>query len=457
MESWEIAADFFGPQYTMFIVFVVNSFFFMGCMTAAWTSPVLAKLNGTEDNPLGRPISPEESDLIGSLFYVGAAIGPLLFISSVEKLGRKKALILLSFIVPIAYATLAFANKVEIYYICRVALGFYVGAAFSIQPVYVSEIIAADERGYLMSFVSFFSISGLLAAYILGSFLPLFYFNSFIAIFSLIIIVLLAFCCPESPYYVMQFEGKNRAREVLKKLRTKNDVEKELEEIEETVEEEARKSYLELFSTKENFKAFVMATTPLLLQQFSGITVIITYSQLIFIETDVSIPSHQCSIIVAGLQLITTFLTPTLLKCKKFSRKSLLIFTLLGVGFCNFSISFYFFFARNIGYLNWLPLGGLIGFVIFYNCGLDPIPWMLIGEIYPMNIKAVGSAFSASVFSLAVFPLLYSFHKVPMCYMFLGSACCCFLGTLYVKIFVTETEGKSLREIHENILRKTVA
>ncbi|XP_044759702.1 facilitated trehalose transporter Tret1-like [Coccinella septempunctata] len=432
-ESWEIFLDFFGQYYSLFLVFVGHSTFFFVCLNAAWPSPVLPKLSDTKDNPLGYPITPDESDLIGSLFFVGASIGPLLTIGIVERFGRRKILTFMSLIVPIAYTLLAFGENVELYYVCRVFLGLYSGAALSMEPVYISEVLPPKQREFLMSFVTFFGFSGILITYSVVPFVPLSYFNASIAVISSIFIVLLSFGCPKSPYFLIKTEGSDSTRYLLKKLRNSNDVDGELEDIQASVTENVEKSVFSIFTSKQNWKIVILATVPLLLQQFSGMTVVVTYSQLIFEQTNVSIPSQFCSIIVVGLQVSTAFLTPVLLKSNRISRNSLLMLCLTGLGACNCTLGLYFLFGKDVEWLNWLPLLALVAFVLFYNCGIDPIPWMMLGEIYPNNLSSIGSAVSTSVFLFSIFPILYLFKKVHIAYLFLGPGILSFLGVLYVK------------------------
>ncbi|XP_045477755.1 facilitated trehalose transporter Tret1-like [Harmonia axyridis] len=446
MAPWEYCANLFGTYFVVFIVSIGHTSFFLISFTMSWPSPVLAKLGQTKDNPLGRPISQNESDLIGSLLFVGASVGPLLFIHIVKIFGRKKSLIVLLAIVPISYGLLIVGKVVEIYYICRLLLGLYIGGTLSVFPVYITEIIASDDAAFFMSFGGLFGFSGILVAYAIGPFIPLEYFNGCIAVFAVIILFLLAFGCPESPYHIMQVKGKDEARKVLKTLR-KQCIEKELEQIENTIENETSKSCLDIFK-KKYFKTFVLATTPLLAQQFCGITLIITYSQLIFLETNLAIPSHICSIIVAGLLELTCFLAPTLLKSKRFSLRSLMILSLSGMGFSNLAISLYFFYGKNIPTLNWIPLASLIVFVIFFNCGLDPIAWTKLGQTYPKNVNFVGTALSTSLYFISIFPILYSFYKVDITYLFLSSFVCCSLGIVYTKFVFAEVAKKNPEDVH---------
>ncbi|XP_044759693.1 facilitated trehalose transporter Tret1-like [Coccinella septempunctata] len=447
MATWEYCASLFGPYFVIFIVCIGHTSFFLISVTLSWTSPVLAKLGEAEDNPLGRPITTDESDLIGSLFFVGASVGPLLFIHIVKKFGRKKVLVLLLTIVPIAYGMLIFVKKVEYYYLSRILLGLYSGATLSVVPVYLSEIIAPDDVAFLMSFETLFGFTGILITYTLGSFIPLKYFNGSIVVFSVIVIILLSFGCPESPYYMMQVKGKDEARRVLRRLR-KQYIEKELEHIEKTIENETSKSYFEIFKSKKYFKTIILATIPLLLQQFCGITLIVTYSQLIFQETKLPLAPHICSIIVVGLLEVTCFLAPTLLKSKRLSLKNIMTLSLAGTAICNLVISIYFFYGKNLPALNWVPLVSLILFVVFFNCGMDPIAWTILGQTYPRNISFVGTALSTSVYFISIFPILYSFYKVDMTYLFLGSFFSCTFGVIYVRFIFEGSEKKVVEDIH---------
>ncbi|XP_044759696.1 facilitated trehalose transporter Tret1-like [Coccinella septempunctata] len=451
MAIWEKFARSFGSYYSIFITCLVHQVYFNICLSAAWPSPVLTKLSGMEDNPLGRLITAEESDLIGSLFYIGASIGPLLIIVIVEKLGRKDVLIGLSLIIPLSYIILTFTENVHMYYFCRTLLGFYSGAALSIQPVYLTEILAPSEREFLMSLVTIFNFLGILYAYAIGPFIPIFWFNLSIVVLSILVFILQLVGCPESPYHIMKTKGLDSTRTVLKTLRNKTDVEIELQEIQTIVTTEVKKSYSEIFKSKDNWKALLIGTAPLVIQQCSGMPVLVTYSQLIFNKTNLSISSEICSIIVVILQLSTTFLTPTFMKCNTFTRKALLIMCLTFLALSNLVLALYFFYGMGTPWLNWVPLVGLIAYVVSYNCGIDPIPWMIIGEIYPMSISAAGSAISSSLFFGSIFPVLYSFKKVDIGYLFLISFTDCIIGILFFA-FVYVKVKKSYRQ-SQNLLK----
>lgn len=422
------------------IFLAAHTFALAVTVSMSWTSPVLPKLSEKKDNPLDVPITSEDGDLIGSLLYIGAAIGPILFIPAAEYFGRKKVLLFLSFIPPLAYGTYLFARVVEFYFVFRILQGIFMGGSFSLVPVYLSEILSDADREFYMSFMSLFGFSGLMIVYAIGPFLPLVYFNSFLLVFSSVVVVLFGFGCPETPFYVMKTEGKEATKELLMILR-KDFNNKEADEIECTVNNEVKDSFLELFRSIRNLKIFIIATIPLILQTFSGISTVVTYSELIFEKTNVSIDPAICSLIVACFQVSTSFLTPILLRSGKFSLKILLLICVIGLAFCNFVLSSYFFFFKDTPSMKWLPLLALILFVPFYNSGIDPIPWMFMGQAYPKNISSVGSALSTSIYFLSNFPSLFLFSKIPIGYLFLSSACFCCFGILYVFFIFSEPKN----------------
>ncbi|XP_044759695.1 facilitated trehalose transporter Tret1-like [Coccinella septempunctata] len=441
MGTWEIFANFFGSYYTWFIALVAHSNIFLTCLSYSWPSPVLPKLFEAEDNPLGKPLTPDEGDFIAAIFYVGAAVGPILFFGIVEKIGRRKVLMAISIIPPICYGVLMFADTVTLYNICRVLLGLWTGIMFSIEPVYVSEVLADEERSFLMSIITIFGFSGVFAAVSVGPFVSIPMFNGLIALVSLVISILMIFGFPESPFFLMKTKGEEATQELLRKLRNR-DIVDETVSISKTVANETKSSFLEIFSNLKNLKFFMLATLPLLLQSYSGIALILNYSQLIFMETNVAISSEWCSIIVIGFTLSTTFLTPLFMD-KKVSIYTLLILCLTGIATCDFLLGMYFLFGRGESSLTWVPLVVLVIFVLVYNCGLDPIPWMLLGESYPLNISAMGTALSTSIFEISVFPSLYFFHKFDLGYLFLFSCGFSLFGVFYIKFFVVPDVEKS--------------
>ncbi|KAK9887704.1 hypothetical protein WA026_000025 [Henosepilachna vigintioctopunctata] len=444
---WIRLSHFFGNKYIYFVVFVVNILNLISGLSFAWSSPVLVELNRVQNNPLGYTITPNESSLVGSLFYIGAAIGPLLLLKCSDKLGRRTFIIVLSTFLPLSYGVLAVAKTIQLFYVCRMVTGLIIGITCCITPVYITEILPANIRGSIMSLSNTSIQTGILLTYIIGPFVSIMVFNLIITGLSVVFLVSFALTCPETPYYIMKTKGKEEAKDLLALFRSEN-IDEELKDIEESVKTQM-KNETGNYKIIGFLKPFMMATTLLVIQQFTGINILIGYSQLIFLETGIKFSSAKCSIIVGCLQVASAFIAPVF--SEKFPRKSMLCFSLFGLSICNFVLSLYFYLFKGTGYVNWLPLAALVLFVIFDNCGNGPLPWVLLGEIYPMHFRPVGPALSTSVYCLVQFLLMLEFNKINLKYTFFVFGCCSIFGIIFVRFFITETRGKTLRQIGDEL------
>jgi len=119
-------------------------------------------------------------------------------------------------------------------YISRFISGLAVGIACSSMPMYLGEISPADIRGNLGSMIMVASKLGILIEYIIGPFLSV----RNLALISLAgpcIFVVAFIGLPESPYYFMRCDAKQKAINSLIQLRGKEDVYKEAERIEQSI------------------------------------------------------------------------------------------------------------------------------------------------------------------------------------------------------------------------------
>ncbi|KAK9876322.1 hypothetical protein WA026_012621 [Henosepilachna vigintioctopunctata] len=448
MKCWEYSAKLFGSYYTLFIVIVVYLIFFNGAMSLTWSSPVLVKLSKTEGNPLGHPLTEVQSDLVGSLLFIGAAIGPLLFMRSADIFGRKKTIILLSMPAIAGYCFIIFASRVEMLYIGRILIGLSIGSLSSVVSAYLSEVIFSPEkRGPYLAINSPSIQFGILVSNIVGSYFSLNTYNCMILIINISVVIIIAFCCPESPYYTIGKKGRDATLHILKDLDAE-DIHKEVGLLEKDTKDQ-RQTLCDIFKNKSNFKPFFMATTLLLLQQFSGINILIAYSQQIFLKSKEFLSVENSSIIVSIIQVLSTLaITVT---SKRFSRKSLLTVSLFGSGFFDLMLGLYFYFEDKLQEFCWIPLISLMLFVFIYDSGLDALPWVYVGEIYPQHMKYVGPALTTSFYWISLYALSIAFSRFHVSYLFFTYSLCCFSGVIFVKFQITETKDKTLREIQETL------
>jgi MFS family permease len=157
-------------------VLTANLASIIGGAAYSWTSPVLPKLNNVDnmvDNPFGRPITPFEESWITSIISVGAAIGPLLAATVMDRIGRKKTMLMIAIPMIVSHLILAFTTSINLYYFSRFFLGIGAGCVYSVVPTYVGEIAENSNRGAFGCMMGLVCTAGTLFCYIIGPFVTI--------------------------------------------------------------------------------------------------------------------------------------------------------------------------------------------------------------------------------------------------------------------------------------------
>lgn len=95
-------------------------------------------------------------------------------------------------------------------------------------------------------------------------------------------------------------------------------------------------------------------------------------------------------------------------------------------------------------------------FIIVFSIGFGPIPWMIMGEIFPTKMKNLASSVSAAFNWMIAFTVTKFFQTLignlgpAITFNFFGIICA--LGTVFVYTLCPETKGKSIKEVHEILL-----
>lgn len=121
-------------------------------------------------------------------------------------------------------------------------------------------------------------------------------------------------------------------------------------------------------------------------------------------------------------------------------------------------LGLYFFLTeRNINgpIINWLPVVSVLTYMFLFNFAFTNLPWVIMGEVFPPNIKAHAASLCTAVYfffgyiTAQCFPLLV--HLFGNDYAFWFHASFCFISVIYIYYFVPETKGLSLQEIQQLI------
>ncbi|XP_023011504.2 facilitated trehalose transporter Tret1 [Leptinotarsa decemlineata] len=430
----------------------------------SWPSPMIPKLNGTLDNPLGRPITPDENAWIGSLVPIAAAIGAFPFGYLSDKFGRKIGLLCTAVPLIISFFTLAFGTQIEFIYFARIIAGLAMGSGYALLPIYLGEVSKDSNRGMISQAMNVFWALGNFFSYSTGPFLSYKLFNLLAGGIPTTFFVLFLILAPETPYYLVSQNKTKEATKSLMLLRGVNeeDAEKETKIIIQLLEKEESGRLRDLCANPAVRKAFVICMALVLAQELCGFTVIFIYLQSIFEAAHTKISSEISSLIISVFVLLSSFVNPFFID--RSGRRVLIIISFFGM-FVSLSGLGAFFYIKDSTDLStdpiyWLPVTSIVAFIFSFNFGISAVPWTLTSEMFPNNVKQVASTTISSVSWALSFVLTRFFNDLNE-YMgqaesFWLFAAFCLVGAILTGIFVPETKGKSFGEIQNMLESESV-
>lgn len=421
----------------------------------AWTSPVLPQLYQPDSWLV---ITKDQGSWISSLCALGAIAGALPSGTMADKLGRKKSLLALSVPLFLSWAIIVVTSSVGLIYVARFLVGMGVGSSCVLVPTYVSEIAETSTRGTLGAMFQLFLTVGILMVFILGSLVS----YTALAIICALVIVAFAgsfFFMPESPVWLISERRKQDATVAMEVLRgdTYNPAE-ELAEMQRSVEEAAgnKLTIMQMVRVPATRKAMLASFGAMAFQQLSGINAVIFYTQTIFEASGSSLSPEVASIVVAAVQMVMSGVAAVIVD--RAGRKPLLMISSGAIAASLVALGLYFNLQKSdsdVSSLGWLPLTSLTLFMVAFSIGLGPVPWMLMGELFSAETKAVASGVAVMINWFLVFLVTKTF---PSMNDSLGADVTFWIfaaimagATAFTQFFVLETKGKSFQEIQDEL------
>ncbi|GBP76669.1 Facilitated trehalose transporter Tret1-2 homolog [Eumeta japonica] len=161
--------------------------------------------------PLDEPMGPVQLSLLGSLPSLGAMLGTAVVGLLMQRLGRKRAGIIISLPFVLSWSIISATRSSLIVLIARFISGAGGGAFLVYGPVFISEVAESSIRGTLASGPVAFYCLGVLISYLLGwfqTYKTIIYLNIAASVFCLTLQMLVA----ESPVYLLNKGKEEEAR-----------------------------------------------------------------------------------------------------------------------------------------------------------------------------------------------------------------------------------------------------
>lgn len=302
-------------------------------------SAVLVSL-GTE---LGKALSSSEQELITSITSGGALIGAVLAGLTSDKYGRKLGIYVGCALFVVGTVIQAAAYSIAQMTVGRLIVGFGVGNAAMIIPLYIGEMAPARFRGRLIVFDNLCVAFGQFVSYALGAaFTDVTHGWRYMVGIGAIPALMLGAAmpwCPETPRQLISHSRGEEARQVLKRIfpqATDQQVDAKARLIQHSIEEAAVSvserslwwQMKQLFTVRENVRALVTACMVMAISQLGGFNTLMYYSATLFSMVGFNKPT-AVSMVVGATNFLFGF--ANFFSIDRFGRRVVLLITVLGM------------------------------------------------------------------------------------------------------------------------------
>lgn len=414
-------------------------------MQFGWPSPAIPKLLL---NTSSIPLVKEQAKGVTNFYITGNMCGLLISIVIFTKISRKLSLVTACLPILIGWLGILLSRTSWMLYVARFIGGIGRNMSYIVVPMYIGEIADPNIRGALGSFIHGSMNIGVILVYTLTPYFP-FIISPVTGLTLSLLQLLLIYFIPESPYYLLTRNKPKEAKKCLKILRQHSNIDNELNEITQAVERQlVQKSNInQLFKVSSNRRALFILMFLRFVQMFSGVSVMTMHIHSIFREAGGNFAPEKSALIYAFLMLFSCFSTMGLMD--KYGRKSLMIFSCLTTATILISQGMYLYHAA--GKISWLPLLLIIIYTFAYRIGLGTVPMIMLGELFPTNVKVPGVAIADLIYSLSSLSANVVFQYTEEAFgmfapFFVFGSVCVFAVMLSIK-YIPETSNKTLEEI----------
>ena len=407
---------------------------------------------------------------------VGSAIGAFGAGRLADAFGRRTVMMLAAFLFLISALLAGAASGSEIFIIARIIGGLGVGAASVISPVYISEVTPAAIRGRLSSVQQVMIITGLTGAFIANFALAryaggstaqfwlgfpawrwMFWLQAIPAAVYLVALLVI----PESPRFLVAKGRDAEAHVVLTRLFGSAEADRKVAEIRGSLAADHHKPRLADLRDKTTGKIRPILWAGIglaIFQQLVGINVVFYYGAVLWEAVGFTEDNALQINILSGVLSIAACLF-TIATVDRIGRKPLLLVGSAGMAVTLAVVAYAFSTAVTdaAGAVSLPGHNGLIAlvaanlYVIFFNASWGPVMWVMLGEMFPNQIRGSGLAVSGFAQWIANAAISVSFPALAvspgLSVTYFGYAFFAAVSFFFVRAMVNETRGRELEDM----------
>ncbi|KHG08578.1 hypothetical protein F383_35417 [Gossypium arboreum] len=384
-------------------------------------------------------LSLSEYAVFGSILTVGGMLGAACSGKIADLVGRRGAMGISEIFCITGWFAIVFSKDALWLDLGRLLVGCGSGVLCYVIPLYLAEIAAKNVRGAFSSLTILMLCCGKAVMFIMGSLIN-WRTSALIGVIP---------CAKTNE--TKEFEA------ALRRLRGEHaDISQEATDIRlytEYIEQIPDEGLLNLFQKRYAYPLIVGAGL-MMFQQFGGLNGFSYYASFIF--ESAGFPSTVGSIGVAVLQIFMAIIG--VLFIDKSGRRPLLLHrslqmsaggSCLGCAITGLSFFLQDFHARK-DLTATLVIIGVLVFLLSFELGMGGIPWIIVSEIFPLNIRGSGGSmvylinWTSSWVVSYTFTFLFEWNSAGTFFIFAFMGA---VGTVFIGKLVPETKGRTLEEL----------
>ena len=350
----------------------------------------------------------------------------------------------------------------------RVLGGFTAGATVSLGAIVVGEYSDPKYRGVFLNLKTASVCLGGMSVHIIGHFLH-WRTVALVALIPHFLALIIVYTWPESPAWLASRGEYERSEDSFYWLRGKSEASyNELEELVRAQMERRSKpaeksscndkcgDFFKRFTQRDFLKPLIIIMISSVLLETSGRHIFPAYALQIIGEVTGNNRSQSFYYTLALDLIITSSAVSSSILVKVMKRRTLLFSTGFSACAVLMIVCTYLFLAEKGIIPNdktWIPIGIFVIYFILANLGCTPIPLALLGEVFPLRHRGVGSSAAGTFISLGVMvglqvtPYLLINLKVYGTFTVFGTTMALALLALY--FMLPETKDRTLQEIED--------
>ncbi|PSN45109.1 hypothetical protein C0J52_05091 [Blattella germanica] len=370
-----------------------------------------------------------------STAVLSMAVGCVLSGPLMDRLGRKLTHQITSIPFAAGWFLLAGSSSIWMLYTGRFLTGLCVGLISPVSTVYIAETAGPEVRGPLLAAVSFCVALGVLLVHLLGTFISWARVAAISALLPIICLLCVSIV-PETPTW-LQSIGRSRQAQASHAW----------------FHGDGARSDAEPQKTDESpssgvfWKPFLVMCLFFTVQQCSGVNAVTFYTVHLLRRVGLHMDKYVATLVLDAVRLF--FSTAACYLLKLLNRRTLALVSGVGSGVSLIGLSLV------CSQPDWLPVPLLGLYIAFESIGLVPLPWIMVGEVFPVSTRGLGSGLASCYGFLVFFTVVKTspgmLSLLGAGWTFAAYGLIALLGTLLLLVWLPETRNKTLEEIEEQL------